>query len=205
MLSLLTGGSGLLGTELQKHMAFYAPSHGKLDITKKIKDRGEYAMIIHAAAYTNVAKAEIDRDKCFAVNVTGTLNLLTAFPNTPFIYISSEYGMNPVNTYAKSKRIGEEIVWALAPHYLIIRTLFKPTPFPYPRAFVDQWTEGDYVDVIAEKIITAINEWDKITAKTITVGTGRKTIYELARRTCPTVQPMSILEIKDVVLPADYL
>lgn len=201
---LLTGGSGLLGTELQKYITVVAPSHKEMDITKPITLKDHFDLIIHGAAYTDVVGAETDKDTCFKANVTGTLNMVTAFKDTPFVYISSEYAKNPVNYYAKTKQLAEEEVKKIAKNYLIIRTLFKPNPFPFPRAFADQYTEGDYVDVITPLIIKAIKSWDKKSKKTIYVGTGRKTIFELAKRTRPNVQPMSIKEITKVVLPADY-
>lgn len=202
---LLTGGSGLLGTELKKYLKVIAPTHTEMDITKPIHSKNNYDLIIHGAAYTNVVKAEKeDREACYAANVTGTINLLHAFKNIPFVYISSEYAKDPVNYYAETKQLAEEEVIKRASHYLIVRTLFKPTPFPFPRAFSDQYTEGDYVDVITPLLVKTIESWDKKTNKLIYVGTGRKTIFELAKRTRPDVEPMSIKEITAVTLPADY-
>ena len=201
--TLLTGGSGLLGRELQKHIQVDAPSHKEFDITCPQR-RGEYGLIIHAAAYTNVAKAETEREECFEVNVQGTHKLLLAYPDTPFVYISSEYAHKPVNFYSITKLGAEEVVKTKSDKYLIIRTLFKPTPFPFNRAFADQYTQGDYVDVIAPLMVDAIYKWDRQTCKTIYVGTGRKTMLELAERTRPFVIPNSIKDIKNVTIPADY-
>lgn len=201
---LLSGGSGLLGTELQKYIKVVAPSHSTLDITKPIVSLDSYDLIIHAAAYTDVPGAEKNQEACFLTNVTGTINLLTAFPHTPFIYISSEYAHKPTNYYARTKKLAEDEVIKRSKHYLVIRTLFKPNPFPYPKAFIDQYTQGDYVDVITPLIVDTIQEWDKVTSKKIYVGTGRKTIYELAKRTKPGVEKMSVDEITTVTLPKDY-
>jgi dTDP-4-dehydrorhamnose reductase len=202
---LLTGGSGLLGTELKKFINVVAPTHAEMDITKPIHHIETFDLIIHGAAYTNVIKAEKEeKDECYKANVVGTINLLEAFKDIPFVYISSEYAKKPVNYYAKTKQLAEEEVVKRADKYLIIRTLFKPTPFPFPKAFNDQYTEGDYVDIITPLIIKAIESWDKKSKKMIYVGTGRKTIFELAKRTRPDVKPMSIKEITTVTLPADY-
>jgi len=201
---LLTGGSGLLGTEIQKYLSLYAPSHKQLDITKPIMLSKKNDLIIHAAAYTDVVKAEKERSQCYLVNVTGTINLLKAFADTPFVYISSEYAKNPTNYYAQTKKLAEiEIKKRKAP-YLIIRTLFKPNPFPFPKAFVDQYTQGDYVNIITPMVIKEILLWDKKSQKLIYVGTGRKTIYDLAKKTRQNVLPMSIREITNVNLPGDY-
>lgn len=202
---LLTGGSGLLGQELQKYIKCDAPSHRELDITKPIEQIDDYDLIIHAAAYTDVARAEkkgaLD---CWKVNAMGTVNLLETYSHTPFVYISSEYAKNPINWYSYTKLAGELAVWTLSKRHLIIRTLFKPRPYLYKQAFTDQYTLGDYVDVIAPLIVDDIEKWNKKGKKRIYVGTGRKTIYDLAKRSRPDVKPISVDAIKEVRLPKDY-
>lgn len=199
---LLTGGSGLLGQELQKYLNCYAPTHEEMDITWPIEHKN-YSLIIHSAAYTDVPKAEVEKKKCYDINVLGTLNLVRAFPNTPLVFISTEYTLNPVNFYSLTKKWAEDYIKQYHKNYLIIRTLFKPSPFPFEGAFRDQHTQGDFVDVIAPLIVTAIMAWDGI-SKEIHLGTGRKTIYDLAKRT-RNVYSISVDEIKDVKLPKDYL
>jgi dTDP-4-dehydrorhamnose reductase len=200
---LMTGGSGLLGRELQKYLQVIAPSHTTMDIREINTLQGYSAdTIIHCAAYTDVIQAETDRDTCFAVNVGGTYNLLREYPNAYFVYISSEYAEHPCNFYGYSKMMGEKIVQTYAKKYLIIRTLFKPTPFPFPKAFVDQYTNGDYVDIIAPLIATSILCEDTGISH---IGTGKKSIYELALRTKPDVLPGSVEDIKGVVLPKEAI
>ena len=204
---LLTGGSGMLGTEMKKYLKFFAPSHKDFDITKPKTLKGYYntedLTIIHCAAYTNVPKAEIEKDKCFGINVTGTYNMVEAFSNAYFVYISSEHVFpEPLNFYCKTKLWGEEIVKVHHANHLIIRTLFKKNPFPYEYAFFDQITDGDYVDVITPMIVKEIL---KQTKGTINIGTGRKTMFELARRTRPDIKANSVDDIKNVKLPHDYI
>lgn len=201
--TLLTGGSGLLGTELQKYIKCDAPSSMEFNITQPFKKK-DYEMIIHAAAYTDVAKAEVERFLCYYTNVFGTFALLKSYYDIPFIYISSEYAHNPVNYYSETKLAGEVVVKAIAKNYLIIRTLFKPVPFPYKKAFSDQYTQGDEVTVIAPLIVEAINNWDEKTSEIIYVGTGRKTIYDIAKKSKPKVKKCSIKDVNDVILPSDY-
>ncbi len=202
---LLTGASGLLG----KHLTIDAerPTHEQFNIVqggswKRIS--GEYELIVHCAGYTNVAKAETDKSECFDVNVKGTLNLLEAYPHTPFVYISSEYAHNPVNFYGLTKFLAEEIVKTY-PNYLIIRTLFKPFPWPFDKAFTDQYTQGGYINHVAPLIEKAIIDWDRKTNQLIYVGDGRgrKTMYKLASKT-KKVLPNSVDDIKNVKLPKDY-
>ena len=199
---LLTGGSGLLGKELQKHLEVDAPSHNKFDILNPPKLEG-YDLIINAAAYTNVEKAEKERQECFDVNVLGTLRMSDIYDDVPLVYISTEYAHNPVNWYSRTKQIAESIAMDHPAGCLAIRTLFKPNPWPFEKAYIDQWTLGSYVDIIASLIAKEITEWDK-KSKLIYVGHGgRKTMYDLARETRPDVKPNSIKESK-VKLPSDY-
>lgn len=202
---LLTGGSGLLGQELQKYIDCYAPPHGDLDINKKIDyNREEPELVIHCAGYTDVVKAEIEKEKCFKVNFFGTKNIVDRFHNCPIVYISTEYVYKPVNFYTFTKYESEMYIRATCKSFMIIRTLFKPNPFPFEMAFGDQYTRGDYVDVIAPLIVSAIVRWDKVSSRIIDVGTERKTIYELAKRTRPDVKKGSVEDIKGVKLPKDY-
>lgn len=198
---LLTGASGLLGRYLK--IDALRPLHLSLDITEAMGAFPGIDLVVHCAAFTFVERAEKERLECFDVNVRGTLNLLNAYPNTPFVFISTEYAHKPTNFYALTKSLAEQLVSYHSAPYLIIRTLFKPNPFPHPKAFTDQFTLGDSVDKIAPKIDKAIMEWDR-KSKLIYIGTGRKSMFQLAKATRPDVQPMSIKDIKTVKLPQDY-
>lgn len=199
---LLFGGSGRLGTELQKYIKCDAPTHEELDITQMTSYSGKYNIIINSAAYTDVVKAEKEKKECFKVNVKGTFDslFLEALPRNKYIYISSEYAHNPQNFYSWTKKWAEDIVKTY-PNHLIIRTNFVPRPFPHKEAFIDGWTQGDYVDIIAPMIAAEIL---KDTKGLIYVGTGRKTIFELARQTVPNIKGISVDDIKEVKLPRDY-
>lgn len=204
---LYLGSSGLLGKNILPYLKLkynvIAPSHTEFDITKPFKEV-DCDILVNSIAYTDVVGAETEREKCWDINVQGTLNLLNTFQNTPFVFISSEYAHNPVNYYSKTKLAGEIAVQALASKYLIIRTLFKPVPFPYPQAFADQWTMGDEINIIAPLIADAINNWDG-ESKTIYIGTNRKRIIDIARKSRPDVKECSIKDVKGVVLPSDYI
>src|SRR3989338_5152847 len=181
---LITGGTGRLGTELKKHLAGDYVGSNDLDFTKIIEKK-DYDLIIHIGAYTDVKKAETDgKEDCFMANVYGTFNLVQTYKDIPFIYISTEYANNPIGVYALTKKLGEEIV-KMHPKHLIIRTLFKPNPWPFPKAYIDQYTLGDYVDVIAKLLAERVLNWDIKVCLLEYLGTGRKTMFELAKRTRP--------------------
>lgn len=170
-----------------------APTHEKLDIATPF-GRGQIHrdtdLIVHCAAYTNVEKANIERKLCWDTNVVGTKNL-SAF-GIPMLYISTEYvfdgqkGMyseddqpNPQGFYALTKTIGEH---QIGMDSKVVRLVLKPRPWKYPNAFCDQWTSGDYVDVMAKELVKVISVFDKL-PRIIHIGTGRKSIYDLAKQT----------------------
>jgi dTDP-4-dehydrorhamnose reductase len=105
------------------------------------------------------------------------------------------------NYYTLSKLAAEEVVRVL-PRHLIIRTSFRPSPFPYPVAYHDLYTSQDYLEVIAPQIALALQHLDKIPYQTLHIATERKSVYELARRTNASVATRSKAEAA-VALPED--
>jgi len=204
---LITGGTGRLAFELKKHLEgeYVGIEHWDLREAIPVKD---YDLIVHMGAYTDVVKAESESRDCFMTNTFGTFNLLQNYANTPVIYISTEYARNPLGVYAKSKRWAEEIVKDHSAPYLILRTSFKPTPFPFPKAYIDQYTQGDSIDIIAEILAKRVKDWDRKTSLFEYLGTGRKTIYEMAIKTRPDVVGNSVDEYNQKIgknlIPYDY-
>jgi len=213
--NLLTGSSGKLGRELVKIGSYFTPKRSELDITDRDNVRfyfdthSDIDLIVAAAAYTNVIKAETEKDICWNINVNGTRNL--AQLGIPILYISTEHVFdgergnyaeedtpNPANYYALTKLIGEMV---LNDKSKIIRLSLKPRPFPYPKAFVDQFTTADYVDVIAKEVKIAIEHFDDL-PRIMNVGTPRKSIYDLARQS-REVEPISRLDNKLTKSPYD--
>jgi len=202
---LLTGGSGLLGTELQKLDAdLLAPSHTELDICDAAAVAGYVAahlpdVILHAAAITNNRDIEADPATALEVNIKGTVNLAQACLGTRIrlVFLSTDYvykGDNgnyvesdellPSNLYAWTKLAGEVAVRAV-PNHLIIRTSFGSSTFDYPAAFADKWSSKEYVDVAAPKILrSAIGPITGV----LNIGGPRRTIYEYAKERNPDVK-----------------
>lgn len=140
---LTTGSNGFLGTKLMSILSKKFNVIGidrESDITKnevidKIK-RIKPDIIIHAAAYTDVDECEIEKEKCYDVNVNGTKNIIEAAKliNAKIIYISTDFvfdgkkgnykeedTLNPINYYSKTKFEAEELVKKNS-NYLIIRS-----------------------------------------------------------------------------------
>ena len=94
--------------------------------------------------------------------------------------------MKPFNLYACTKLVGECAVRAHK-NALIIRTSFGSSEYPYEFAYGNRFVSKDYVDVIAPMIkdLTLSNE-----VGVINVGTGNKTLYELAIQRTPKVKEL---------------
>jgi len=193
---LLTGGSGQLGRELQKLEDFYAPPRSELDITDQrqvyqVLASNEPDLIVHAAAFTDTLGADHDTDKmisCWQTNVLGTRNLVD-HAKCPIIYISTEAVVHPYSFYVLTKLQGELEVARHKPGYTTIRTSFRENPFEYRHAFTDMWTIGDYTPRIAQLIVDLIKEFP-VQNMSVWLGTGAKTVYQLARRSNPDVRPI---------------
>ncbi|MBR3289239.1 MAG: sugar nucleotide-binding protein, partial [Clostridia bacterium] len=103
MTVLVTGAAGQLGQDLmdelrRRGMNAVGIDREEADITDAEPMRRVVANIrpdavIHCAAYTAVDKAETDRERCFAINVTGTENVARACADVgaAMVYISSDY------------------------------------------------------------------------------------------------------------------
>lgn len=215
---LITGGSGNLGTQIQKHVECFAPDVAELDITdiascKRAIKKYDPDTIIHGAAWTDVAGAEQKREQCWAVNVTGTENIAKASAGRRLVYISTDYVFdgekgnyseedipNPKNFYALTKLMGEAMIRQY-PGSLVIRTAFKKDgAWPYKKAFVDQWTSHDFVSVIAPQIVKAALMEHLV--GTIHIAGARTSMYDLARRATRDVGKMSIHDVP-VKIPQD--
>jgi len=148
MLIVVTGANGMLGQDLVpilKNTGYdvLETDIHNLDITCK-DDVFKYItnnkpdFIIHAAAYTNVDGAELEQEKAFLINHTGTENLavISGKLEIPMIYISTDYVFdgtkdspyqpddktNPLNVYGSSKLKGEEAVKKYNEKHYITRT-----------------------------------------------------------------------------------
>lgn len=218
---LLTGGSGLLGTELQKYVECWAPSRREFDITwpfpttyastSDIMRLDEVDLIVHCAAFTDLVRAEKEKELCYQTNVIGTRNVASL--GIPMVYISTEYVFdgtkgnyeendhpNPQNFYALTKLLGE--YEARRTKSVVIRCLFKPGRFEHDSACTNQYTSGDTVDKIAPLIAQAVKNFNDL-PPTIHIGTRRKSTFEIAVRGRPDVRPCLLEDIKSVRLPRD--
>jgi len=146
---LITGKDGQVGTSLVTllnnlpEVTFLALNRAELDITDAkqvnyvVKDF-KPNIVINAAAYTAVDKAETEEKQASAINYTGPFNLAVAANNinacllhisTDYVFSGDKQGLyneaepvNPQSIYGKTKLLGENAVAAECPSHIILRT-----------------------------------------------------------------------------------
>lgn len=193
-------GDGLLGSEIIKQSGwnYISTSQENIDVTEddtlmfRIDDYNP-DIVINCIGYTNTYDTK--RELHWKINYEFVVNLADfcdsrdiqlVHISTDYIYANSQKGFAetdiPVHQetwYSYCKLLADGYV-QLMNNYLLIRCGFKPTPFPYERAFKNIKGTFDYVDVIAKQIIELVNEgkegvWN--------IGTPTKSMLELARQT----------------------
>ena len=141
--TILFGAPGMLGHSLQEvfpNAHFFG--HRNIDITdedaiKKLIKRERPAIVINAAAYTDVDGCEDNRVYAFAVNGNGPGYIAQACAevDATLVHFSTDYIFdgtrkeyreddrpNPINKYGESKLLGEVSVAKNLENYRIVRT-----------------------------------------------------------------------------------
>ncbi|WP_081208125.1 dTDP-4-dehydrorhamnose reductase [Salegentibacter sediminis] len=153
---LVTGASGQLGKCFKKialghpELKFIFLDSSQLDITdqnqiQKIFSEEKSDYCINCAAYTNVEKAESDKETAFKINAEGVKNLAEVCENngTVLIHFSTDYvfdgkttkayqetdKVNPINVYGASKLKGEKYIMQGMEKYFIFRTSWLYSEF----------------------------------------------------------------------------
>lgn len=176
---LITGAHGQLARELTRSsdesIQLLALGHRELDITDKrqLENRiAEHApaVVINAAAYTDVDRAESEPKLAYAVNETGPRLLAELAGQLDFrlIHISTDYVFSgtatrpyrcsdrsrPVNVYGASKRAGEIAVLEHArDNSVVLRTswLYSNNGKNFVLMMLDQMRRGEPVAVVNDQ------------------------------------------------------
>ena len=144
---LLTGHTGQVGWELQRHLAplgaVIAPERAALDLSRPDSVAAAVSsvrpdVIVNAAAYTAVDRAERDPAACFAVNAESVAALAQQASGLGalLIHYSTDYVFDgaqrtpyletdptaPINAYGRSKLAGEQEIIRSGCRHLILRT-----------------------------------------------------------------------------------
>ena len=144
---LVTGSTGQLGSDVVKELlkrgySTLSPNRSEFNLCSEDSIRNyilnsNCEAIVHCAAYTQVDKAEDEKDLCIKINATATKHIAKCAKilDIPMIYISTDYVFdgtkdgeytendetNPINIYGESKLAGEKYVQEILDKYYIVR------------------------------------------------------------------------------------
>jgi len=188
---LLLGANGQLGQELQRAMA---PLGSMVATTRSgvlpdgsacevadfdqpgslaaLLDRVQPTVVVNAAAYTAVDRAEEDRDAAFRANAEapGVLARWCAQAGVPLVHYSTDYVFDgqgtrpyreddataPLGVYGASKLAGEDAIRAAGGRHLIFRTawVYASHSANFLRTMLRVGAERDVLRVVADQVGT---------------------------------------------------
>ena len=198
---LVLGSGGQLGKELKynltKNVSTIFFDKEKLDITnydllKNKINNFDPSIIINAAAFTNVNKAEENKKEAFSVNsdAVGFLSNLIAKKDIWLIHFSTDYVFDgeqnlkykesdvtkPLNVYGMSKLSGEKKIIESCCKYIIFRT---------------SWVYGEYGNNFIKKIVDIAKTKKKISVVSDQKGVPTST-YLICRIINKLIQDISM-------------
>ncbi|MCP3675416.1 MAG: dTDP-4-dehydrorhamnose reductase [Gammaproteobacteria bacterium] len=170
---LITGARGQVGTELVNEAInrchqVHAYGSNELDISNKEQvnktvQQVKPDVIINAAAYTAVDKAETESELAYAVNSQGSENLAIACKsqNIPLLHISTDYVYdgekqtpyievdqpNPTGVYGASKLEGDQKIEQIWHKYIILRV---------------SWVFGEYGNNFVKTMLRLAEQRDEL-------------------------------------------
>lgn len=202
---LVTGASGQLGSAIHsnkdkfENLNFIFKSSQELDITnqdaiEELLSKEHFDIIVNAAAYTAVDKAETEPEKAEMINATAVKYLsVSAFKRgITLIHISTDYVFdgsqkearlesdqtNPIGVYGKTKLEGEKLAFQENPKTIIIRTAWVYSEFGsnFVKTMLRLFKEKSQLSVIKDQIGSPTNANDL--AKAIgDIASSEKLVY----------------------------
>ena len=177
---VLTGAGGQFGQtlvacwpdSLLSQYELIPPMRGDPDIADAAAvhsalDALQPALVINAAAYTAVDKAESEAEAAFAINERGVANLAAA-STCPLIHLSTDFVFDgaastpyaenaataPLSVYGKSKLAGEKALLAQKPDAMIIRTswLYSEYGANFVKTMLRLLSERDALSIVNDQI-----------------------------------------------------
>ncbi len=176
---LVTGAKGQVGSELvlegrQRGLHILATGREELDISREDAVNEYFCkqkpdVVINAAAYTAVDKAESEPELAYAINRDGAINLARACAKNriPLLHISTDYVFdgtkegpyaetdtpNPQCIYGKSKLEGERAIEAVLEEYIILRVswVFGANGNNFVKTMLRLGREKDVLKVVSDQ------------------------------------------------------
>ena len=175
---LILGSNGMVGSEISSRIdkiyEVRSFNHSELDITdydRVYSEVNQYKpnFIINSAAYTNVEKAEKNKNLCYKVN-SDAVKHLAALCNkfkSHLIHLSTDYVFDgtkstpytendttkPMNVYGDSKNRGDEYIKNSGCDYVIFRTswVYGPNGNNFVKNILQQATLSDKLEVVCDQ------------------------------------------------------
>lgn len=179
---LITGKNGQLGSELQKtcpsNIELICFGSKELDISNaeqvnELLISHSPDIVINAAAYTAVDKAETDFEQAYAVNEQGPANLATVCKliNAKLIHVSTDFvfdgtntlpytaadATNPLGVYGASKLAGEQAINSiLGSQATIVRTAWVYSVFGnnFVKTMLRLMSEKEQLGIVGDQVGT---------------------------------------------------
>src|SRR5690348_14723654 len=178
---LLLGGTGQLGLALQttkpESVELDAPGRNLVDLSRPDAVEGFVSassadVIINAAAYTAVDKAESEEELAFQINAKGVEAIAAAAArsgarlihiSTDYVFDGSKAGLygpddatSPLGAYGRSKLAGEGLALSRCPDSLIVRTawLYSEHGNNFVKTMLRLMSSHPQVRVVADQIGT---------------------------------------------------
>jgi len=176
---LVTGCNGQVGSELVQQgmnlgLQMLATSRAELDITQQVVvnsfvQEKQPDIVINAAAYTAVDRAESVPELVYAINRDGAAYLAQACAdnNIPLLHLSTDYlfdgrkevaysetdSPNPKSIYGKSKLEGDRAIESILKQHLILRVswVFGANGKNFVKTILRLGKERDVLKVVADQ------------------------------------------------------
>lgn len=177
---LVTGNRGQLGYDIQRELGRrHVPCAGvdlaDYDLTDETQVRACFARyqpdaLVHCAAYTQVDRAEDEREACYAANVTAVSHLASACrrADIPMMFFSTDYVFpgdgetpyevndprDPVNYYGLTKKLAEDCVLSQLKKCFILRIswVFGENGRNFVKTMLRLAEDHDRVSVVSDQI-----------------------------------------------------
>jgi dTDP-4-dehydrorhamnose reductase len=176
---LIIGGDGQVSTSLLQRLS--ASSADVMQARRPAVDllepqtlidvvsRFRPTVVVNAAAYTAVDKAEDEPELAQAVNATGaeTVAKAAALVGAAVVHFSTDYvfaggnetpcletdPVEPIGVYGRTKLLGEQLVAAANPRHVILRTawVFSPVGSNFVRTILRLLSERDELRIVSDQ------------------------------------------------------
>lgn len=119
---IVTGSEGYIGSTLLEKLNARGFDIGIWDIRKPMVEPMESVKcVVHLAALVRVGESVKHPLEYYDTNVTGTLNVIRAFPNAKMVFASTGAAFSPDSPYGHSKVMAEQIIKDSCDEYTIFR------------------------------------------------------------------------------------